>query len=309
MLEKIKSILQNYVKLDQIRETNSQLLINIAKLHFESISQKKIRTFSDYEYKVFSQFGEDGLINFILNNVNIKNKYFVEFGVEDYQESNTKLLLEAFNWSGQIFDSKNSFISSIKKTNFYWKFNLNVLQKFITSENINLILRENCAVDKISLLSIDIDGNDYWVWKAIDCTEPELVIIEYNSIFGYEKSVTIPYTPDFNRKKYHWSNSYFGASLNALYKLGLQKNYILIGTNSNGNNAFFVKRNCLKKETFLKERTPKECFNEATFKEARDKNGNILEQFSSTSLLHISNVINVIYSAEESLFLNSQVLL
>jgi hypothetical protein len=59
-----------------------------------------------------------------------------------------------------------TFISSIKKTNFYWKFNLNVFQKFITSENINLILRENCEIDKISLLSIDIDGNDYWVWKA-----------------------------------------------------------------------------------------------------------------------------------------------
>ena len=132
-------------------------------------------------------------------------------------------------------------------------------------------------MDKLSLLSIDIDGNDYWIWKAIECIDPEIVVIEYNAIFGSEKSVTIPYSENFNRQKYHWSNSYFGASLYALYKLGLQKNYILVGTNYNGNNAFFVKRNCLKKESFLKERTPKECFNDATFKEARDKNGNILK--------------------------------
>jgi len=277
MLKKIRSFIKSFLDLRNIKEINNKLLINLSKIHFENKSRQESNNFSDYEYRVFSQFGEDGLINLILNNTNIKNKYFVEFGVEDYEESNSKLLLESFNWSGVIFDSNSNYISSKKKKNFYWKFNLNVLQKFITSENINLILRENCAVDKISLLSIDIDGNDYWVWKAIDCTEPELVIIEYNSIFGYEKSVTIPYTPDFNRKKYHWSNSYFGASLNALYKLGLQKNYILIGTNSNGNNAFFVKRNCLKKESFLKERTPQECFNEASFKEARDKSGHVLK--------------------------------
>ena len=277
MFQKIKSILQNYLKIDSIRAANNQLLINIAKVHFDNITQNKSRLFSEYEYKVFSQYGEDGLINFILGNVNIKNKYFVEFGVEDYEDSNTKLLLEGFKWAGYVFDSQNNFISSIKKTDFYWKYDLGAFQKFITANNINSALTENCKLDEVSLLSIDIDGNDYWIWKSIECIDPEIVVIEYNSIFGSEKSVTIPYTANFSREKYHWSNSYFGASLNALYKLGLQKNYILVGTNYNGNNAFFVKRNCLKKETFLKERTPKECFNEATFKEARDKNGNILK--------------------------------
>lgn len=277
MLKKIQSFIKSLLDLRNIKEINNKLLINLSKIHFENKNRQESKNFSEYEYRVFSQFGEDGLINLILNNTNIKNKYFVEFGVEDYEESNSKLLLECFNWSGVIFDSNLNYISSIKKKNFYWKFNLNVFQKFITSENINLILKENCEIDKISLLSIDLDGNDYWVWKAIDCTEPELVVIEYNSIFGYEKSVTIPYSSNFSRKNYHWSNSYYGASLNALYKLGLKKNYILIGTNSNGNNAFFVKKNCLKKESFLKERTPQECFNHATFKEARDKNGNILK--------------------------------
>ena len=277
MLQKTKLLLQHFFKISSIGEKNNQLLINISKTYFDNISQKKSSFFSDYEYKVFSQFGEDGLINFILSNINIKNNYFVELGVEDYEESNTKLLLEGFNWSGKVFDSQNNFILSIKKKNFYWKFNLGVIEKFITADNINSTLKENCELEKISLLSIDIDGNDYWVWKAMSCADPEIVVIEYNSIFGCEKSVTIPYIPDFDRKKYHWSNSYFGSSLYALYKLGLQKNYILVGTNLNGNNAFFVKRDCLKRQSLLKERTPQECFNESTFKEARDKNGNILE--------------------------------
>jgi hypothetical protein len=276
MLKKIKSYLNNYFDKKDIKIKNNQILVNLAKLQFQNFEKYKNKNFNDYEYKAFSQFGEDGLINLILKNIYFKNKTFVEFGVENYEESNTKLLLEGFNWSGTIFDRDQNYISNIKKKDFYWKFNLNTFNKFINSENINSILNEHCEVDKISLLSIDIDGNDYWVWKAMNCADPEIVVIEYNSIFGCEKSVTIPYRPDFDRKKYHWSYSYFGSSLYALYKLGLQKNYILVGTNYNGNNAFFVKRNSLKKDTFLKERTPKECFNEATFKEARDKNGNIL---------------------------------
>ena len=277
MFNIIKSSLKKFINLSNAKETNNQLLINLAKLHFDNISKIESKNFTEHEYKVFSQFGEDGLINLILNNINIKNKYFIEFGVEDYEESNTKLLLEGFNWSGTIFDCNSNFISKIKKKSFYWKYNISVFEKFITSENVNSIITENCQANKISLLSIDVDGNDYWIWKAIDCIDPELVIIEYNSIFGVEKSVTTPYREVFDRKKFHYSNSYFGATLTALYNLGIKKNYILVGTNFNGNNAFFVKKNSLKKDSCLKAKSPEECFNMATFKEARDNNGNIIE--------------------------------
>ena len=205
MLKKIKSYLNNYFDKKDIKIKNNQILVNLAKLQFQNFEKYKNKNFNDYEYKAFSQFGEDGLINLILKNIYFKNKTFVEFGVENYEESNTKLLLEGFNWSGTIFDCDQNYISNIKKKDFYWKFNLNTFNKFINSENINSILNEHCEVDKISLLSIDIDGNDYWVWKAMNCADPEIVVIEYNSIFGCEKSVTIPYRPDFDRKKYHWS--------------------------------------------------------------------------------------------------------
>lgn len=277
MLEKIKFFLKKYFNTRDIEIKNNQLLINLAKLQFEITENIKSKNFNDYEYKVFSQFGEDGLINLILKNINFKHKTFVEFGVENYEEANTKLLLEGFNWSGTIYDCNENYISDIKKKNYYWKFNLRVFNKYITSENINSVLKEHCDIDKISLLSIDIDGNDYWIWEAINCIEPELVIIEYNSIFGLEKSVTIPYDRNFDRKKYHWSRSYFGSSLKALYKLAVKKNYILVGTNLNGNNAFFVKKNCLKEDSILHPKTPEECFNFATFKEARDTQGNIIQ--------------------------------
>lgn len=277
MLQRLIFYIKNILNFSNLEEKNNQILINIAGLYFENRKINGSNYFCDYEHKVFSQFGEDGLINFVLDNINIKNKYFIEFGVENYEEANTKLLLEGFNWAGTIFDCEARYISAIKRKNSYWKYNLSAINKYITAENVNSVLKKNCDLDRASLLSIDVDGNDYWIWKAIDCINPEIVIVEYNSIFGSKDSVTIPYNSNFNRKKYHYSNSYFGASLHALYKLGLQKNYILVGTNVNGNNAFFVKKDCLKKQSLLKERTPQECFNESTFKEARDKKGNILE--------------------------------
>ena len=94
----------------------------------------------------------------------------------------------------------------------------------------------------IGMLSIDIDGNDYWVWKAIDSVKPAIVVCEYNAVFGDLHRITVPYRPDFQRTRAHYSNLYFGASLPALIDLGEQKGYVFVGTNSNGCNAFFVRK-------------------------------------------------------------------
>ena len=129
------------------------------------------------------------------------------------------------------------------------------------------------------MLSIDIDGNDYWIWKSIDCIQPDIVIVEYNARLGYKNSLTIPYKDDFNRKKENYSMIYFGCSLEALRRLGVQKGYALVGTNKNGNNAFFVKKEILKKtKNIVKSFSSKDCFNINTFNELRDKKGNLLER-------------------------------
>ena len=91
---------------------------------------------------------------------------------------------------------------------------------FVTAENINTLIRDNGFAGEVGILSIDIDGNDYWVWKAISCVQADIVICEYNSRFGSERAVTIPYDPNFYRTEAHSSNLYFGASIRALTLLG-----------------------------------------------------------------------------------------
>ena len=135
--------------------------------------------------------------------------------------------------------------------------NLKLLNIFITKKNINKILKKNCGKE-VDLLSIDIDGNDFWVWKSINYIKPRLVIIEYNSFFGPTLSCTIPYN-----HKFIWDHknkrSYYGASLKALEKLGKQKKYTLVGVDGNGVNAFFV-RDDLAKNINLKSKKIKDVF-------------------------------------------------
>ena len=150
-------------------------------------------------------------------------------------------------------------LAKIQLKKVLWKKinNLKLLNIFVTKKNINQILKKYSG-KKIDLLSIDIDGNDFWIWKAINCVKPRLVVIEYNSFFGPTLSCTIPYNHKFIWN-YEKKRSYYGASLKALEKLGKQKKYILVGVDKNGVNAFFV-RNDLAKYINLKSKKTEEIF-------------------------------------------------
>lgn len=227
----------------------------------------------DNEFRVFSQWGEDGIIQMLLRHIEIPNKIFIEFGVENYTESNTKFLLVNDNWAGLVIDGSSENICSIKKDTIYWQHNLKAVHAFIDQDNINNIIAENGIKGEIGILSIDIDGNDYWVWQAIEVVNPAIVIIEYNSKFGKDKAVTIPYDPSFVRSEAHYSMLYVGASLKALYKLGKTKGYAFVGSNSAGNNAFFVRRDL--KPSCIKELTVEEGYIASQFRESRDEQGNL----------------------------------
>jgi hypothetical protein len=262
LLEKIKNFFFN---------------INESKISDQLILLGKIKTFqninlnsdniNDYEFKVFSQFGEDGIIQYLINNLPKINKRFVEFGVENYEEANTRFLLHNNNWEGLIIDSSKLHTDFIKKRDYYWKFSINVISSFIKCENINEILKTNNFYKDIGILSIDIDGNDYWIWKSLTSIDPDIVIIEYNARFGDEKKISIPYDPEFRRDKDDTKNIY-GASLCALNSLAKIKGYALVATNSNGNNAFFVRKNLLNDK--VREVSVKESFNKNSFKEIFD---------------------------------------
>lgn len=254
----------------QIHLQAKTLILNMRNL--------KVHSIRDVEFKVYSQWGEDGIIQWLINRIPIKNKTFIEFGVEDYKEANTRLLLEENNWSGMVIDGSYQNIESIKKDEIYWKHNLNAKCAFITRENINDLLLESGFDEDLGLLSIDLDGNDYWILKTINVVKPRILICEFNAIFGESRAVTVKYKEDYERTKAHYSNLYYGASLKAIITAAEEKEeiggYTFIGTNSNACNAFFIRND-------LVEYLPKEILQDKgvvhyQFRQARDMQGNLL---------------------------------
>lgn len=267
LIKKIKNIIQ---EIKRSKQDNFEVRFLMGSMLAKNSHHAK--SIKEAEFKVFSQFGDDGIIQFLISKVSIDTDKFVEFGVESYEEANTRFLLMHNNWQGLIIDGSPENVAYIKNDSIYWQYDLTAVSSFITAENINQLLQENGFSGEIGILSIDIDGNDYWVWQAITVCDPAIVIIEYNSLFGSERSITIPYKPDFYRMDAHYSGLYFGASLQALCYLGKIKGYSLIGCNKAGNNAYFVKDNLVSDLQVL---SPDEGFVHARFREARDKEGNL----------------------------------
>jgi len=226
------------------------------------------------EFRVFSQFGDDGIIQYLINRIHLPSaeQRFIEFGVENYREANTRFLLLNDNWSGLVMDGSENYISNIRSEQIYWRNDLTALARFITRENINSLIEEAGFDGRIGLLSIDVDGNDYWVWEAVTAADPAIVIVEYNGIFGGSEAVTIPYQADFDRQKAHYSYLYWGTSLPALCHLAATKGYVWIGCNTAGNNAYFVRNEY--GSAFQLSGLPAG-FVAAKFREARDRNGQL----------------------------------
>ena len=253
MFKQLRSKLNRLNKLlYQVEELESSICFireGIGRIECRQIRQTRVpEKITDVEFKVFSQWGEDGIIQYLVHETCPKSNIFVEFGVEDYRESNTRFLLVNNNWAGLIIDGSSDHIASIRNQPIYWQRNLKATCEFVTAENINEIFKANGVSGEIGLLSIDVDGNDYWIWKAINCISPAIVICEYNFRFGADRAVTVPYNPEFKRSEAHHSMIYYGASLKALTSLANRRNYVFVGCNSAGNNAFFVRKD-LKPDT------------------------------------------------------------
>jgi hypothetical protein len=230
------------------------------------------RRLGEAEFQVFSQWGDDGIIQYLLQQVPVAATAFIEFGVQDYRESNTRFLLVNDNWRGLVIDGSADYVAAIQADDISWRHDLTGVAHFITRENINSIIRDAGFAGDLGILSIDIDGNDYWVWEAIDVVDPAIVIIEYNAVFGAGSTVTVPYAADFMRTKAHPSNLYWGASLGALYALAQRKGYVFAGCNSNGNNAYFVKKELSNNIVAL---SLQEGFVLSRFRESRDRAGHL----------------------------------
>lgn len=260
-------------ELRRLREEHAFIREALGRIENRQCSANGADTIAANEFKVYSQWGEDGIVQFLLRHVPITRRVFVEFGVQDYTESTTRYLLIHDNWSGLILDGSERHIAHIQRDPIYWRYNLKAVRAFITRDNINGLLRDNGLTGPIGLLSVDIDGNDYWVWEAIDAVTPAIVVVEYNARYGPERAVTVPYQADFDRTKAHHSCIYYGASLAALVALGRRKGYAFVGSNTAGNNAFFVRKNLLAPP--LRELAAAEGWVQNQFREARDERGQL----------------------------------
>jgi hypothetical protein len=203
---------------------------------------ESIDTLADAEFRVFSQFGEDGIIEWLVHQLGLENRTFVEFGVENYMEANTRFLLLNRNWTGLVMDGSAANMDYVRSTAAYWRNDLQVHAAFITAENINDLLRTNGFHGHLGILSIDLDGNDYWILKALDEVTADVLIVECNPVFGDRHAVTSVYDPAFERFRAHHSGQLFGVSVCALRELAESRGYEFLGTCSNGLNAFFVRR-------------------------------------------------------------------
>jgi hypothetical protein len=215
------------------------------QLHSENMGDVDQRTaMRRSEAQMFTEHGEAGVILHIFSKIGVTDKRVIEFGIGDVARSNVTNLALSFGWSGLMMDGS---AEKAARARAFFEANgkidpnkMTCIEAFVTPENINTLFKQNGFEGEIDFLTIDIDGNDYWVWKAIDVIRPRVVMIEYNPSLGAEVDLIMPYDGEKGLWERHALGWYHSASLKAMERIGKQKGYTLIGCESTGLNAFFV---------------------------------------------------------------------
>lgn len=207
-----------------------------------------------YEKRMFSQNGEDGIIEELFSRIGTTNRFFVEFGVQSGVECMSRKLACIHEWSGIMMEGHPLNYERLK-INYEAYPKVLTYYSFITQENIVSIFRRLQVPVAFDLLTIDLDGIDYWVWKALHAYKPRVVIMEYNASFPPPQKMVVVYDPLFTWK----GTTYFGASLTSLTELGKKLGYSLIGTDSRGVNAFFLRTDLCRLAGFP-QLTPEEAY-------------------------------------------------
>jgi hypothetical protein len=220
---------------------------------------RPLPSFADAQLQFYSQSGEDGIIQLILAATGTKTRRTVEVCAGDGIECNSANLIVNHGWTGLLVDGGEELVTKGKR--FYedggqtWYWPPVLKQAWVTRDNINQLITDAGFAGEADVLTVDLDGMDYWVWEALDCVQSRVVIVEYNSGLGPDDALTVPYSESFQWQK---GTQYLGASLAAMIKLGRSKGYRFVGTNLYGFNAFFVRED-LAQET-LPEADPRDGF-------------------------------------------------
>jgi hypothetical protein len=195
----------------------------------------------DAEVSVYSQFGEDGILDFLCDSLDLAKPRAVELGAGNFVQCNTRFLAEYRGASVLAVDARKDLRSTIQRFPVYWRSTIEAHQGWITPDTAPELLGD--AREKfggVDIVSLDIDGNDYWVAERLDLVGVSIVVVEYNSLLSRVQAVSVPRDDSFDRTKMHYSWLYYGASLQAFVSLFARQGFGLVGVNRVGNNAFFV---------------------------------------------------------------------
>jgi hypothetical protein len=195
----------------------------------------------DAEVTVYSQFGEDGILDFLCDALDLPRPRAVEFGVGNFLECNTRFLAEYRGASVLAVDARKDLRTTMARLALNWRTTIEGHQGWITPDVAPDLLRQ--AKDRfggVDIVSLDIDGNDYWVADQLDLDGVSVMVVEYNSLLSRTQPVSVPRNDAFDRTQAHFSWLYFGASLPAFISLFARRGFTLVGVNRVGNNAFFV---------------------------------------------------------------------
>ena len=276
MMNKILRFLLNLIKkINNESIVSLKLMIGQSAVLSSRASSSKFINLWDAEVKVFSQWGEDGILDFICETLKISKPKFVEIGAGNFHECNSRFLAESRNASVVAIDARTDLVTEVKKMTVFWKTHIFPICEIVTPDNINdLLVFARDKMAGIDILSLDIDGNDYWVLDAAKLDKISVVVVEYNSLFGYSAEVSVPRDDLFNRKEKHFSCLYYGASLSAfIYSLSL-KGFTFLGSNRACNNAFFIKNEKIN-EFSIEIPTNLELFVDSRVRESRDTSGSL----------------------------------
>jgi hypothetical protein len=251
----------------------------------------------DAEVKVYSQWGEDGILDFLCEKLQISKPKVLEIGAGNFKECNSKFLAENRNASVYLVDGRTDLISSVNRDPLIWKTHLFAVNTWVSPDNIVEIFQDaSSKLNGIDILSLDIDGNDYWVLDSCPLEEVRVVVLEYNPLFGSVFQVTVPRDDKFVRREKHSSCLYYGASLRAFIELMNSRNFEFVGTNRVGNNAFFVRSAELEKIKF-RPRQELSIYTDWRIRETRDLTGKLslksgVERVSEIGSLPLVNLQN-----------------
>ncbi len=241
----VNTIFIKLYKLLYNKNDELKFLIGNSFLKSERSNYPNYKSIEETYYKVFSQNSEDGVIDYLLDTLNLQDPKFCEIGTEDYQEANTRYLFEKNAGEGFIIDCISNYKFKVQKNTRMWRGNLNVIQKKISPNNVIEIFNNYKIFNNLDLFSLDIDGVDYFILEKMPKKFSKIAVIEYNALFGDKYAISVPNLENFDKIKYHYSQLCFGASLRAIIDLMETKDFTFIGSNEINNNAFFINNDFL----------------------------------------------------------------